>query len=183
MPALSAPVMSLTVVLSGIWLSIWASSSISVILDIFLYTMVLQRRACSASAQNLVERVGADKKTIFRFYIFPCTRYSLDTPVFTETRSIHSPNSPYPVSKASSDHFVPAFQEKPMAFLHSSLTVRITMDRVSFVESLFHCYAQCAGPQEATVYEIGSIIRDRLHVKESYHTVQRVLEVDWESQT
>lgn len=136
MPALSAPVMSLTVVLSGIWLSIWASSSISVILDIFLYTMVLQRRACSASAQNLVERVGADKKTIFRFYIFPCTRYSLDTPVFTETRSIHSPNSPYPVSKASSDHFVPAFQEKPMAFLHSSLTVRITMDRVSFVESL-----------------------------------------------
>ena len=56
------------------------------------------------------------------------------------------------------------------------------MDRVSFVESLFHCYAQCAGPQEATAYEIGSIIRDRLHVKESYHTVQRVLEVDWESQ-
>ena len=57
------------------------------------------------------------------------------------------------------------------------------MDRVSFVESLFHCYAQCAGPQEATAYEIGSIIRDRLHVKESYHAVQRVLEVDWESQT
>lgn len=146
---------------------------------IFVETNVIGTLNLLQSSRKYYDTLEDDRKAGFRFHHISTDEVygdlSADDPAFTETTS-YSPSSPYSASKASSDHFVRAWQR---TFGLPTLITNCSNNYgpYQFPEKLIPVIIMKAQAGEPLpVYGDGSNIRDWLHVDDHADALLTVLE-------